>query len=180
MSDTLALGPESLLGLPDGEDSQTLHDRLDLALRYLANWYKASDDSANRAIWWTRIDQVRAKVEAAERAINPASLFPSVSEVALYNDAALAFPGLWRDLTLSADTLPQPGLLDVAADYLDTLIETPGYIVTKAANAAGKALGQGAKDFVYQAWPLLVVAGVGAVLYFLRAPIARALQTGAA
>jgi hypothetical protein len=180
MSDQLALGAESLLGVPDGEDASTLHDRLDLALRYIANWYKATDDSTNRVIWWAQIDQVRAKVEAAEKAIDPAALFPGTKEVNLYNDAALAFPGLWRALTLSADTLPQPGLLDIAADFFETALQTPGYIVTKVASAAGAALGQSAKDFVYQAWPLLALAGVAGVVYFFRAPIARALQTGAA
>jgi hypothetical protein len=180
MSDVVTLGPESLLGIPDGEDAQTLHDRLDVALRYLANWYKATDGGPDKAIWWTKIDQVRAKVEAAERAIDPSGIFPGNAGVALYNDAALAFPGLWRELTLSADTLPAPGLLDVAADLFDTVIETPGYIVTKAAAAAGAALGQGAKDLVYQAWPFLALAVVAGVVYFFRAPIARALQTGAA
>lgn len=173
------LGPESLLGIADGEDSQTLHDRLDLALRYLANWYKATDDSQNRNLWWARIDQVREKVETAERAINPGNIFPSVHEVNLYNDAALVFPGLWRDLTLSADTLPQPSLLDIAADFLTTAAQTPSYLITAAANAAGKAAGDSAKQFFLQAWPLLAAVGVGAIVYFFRAPILRALQTGA-
>ncbi len=180
MSDVVTLGPESLLGIPDGEDAQTLHDRLDLALRYIANWYKATDGSTDQAFWWTKIDQVRAKVEAAERAINPGAIFPGNVELALYNDAALSFPGLWRELTLSADTLPAPGFLDVAADLFDTVLQTPGYIVTSAANAAGAALGNSARAFVFQAWPLLALAAAAGVIYFFRAPLARALQTGAA
>jgi hypothetical protein len=180
MADLVSLGPESLLSLPDGEDAEALHNRLDVALRYLANWYKATDGAADKAIWWTRIDQVRAKVEAAERAITPGIIFPGIQEIALYNDAAKDFPQLWRDLTLSADTLPEPGLLDRAADLFDTVIETPGYIITKVASAAGSALGQGAKDLVYQAWPFLALAVVAGVVYFFRAPLGRALSTGAA
>jgi hypothetical protein len=180
MADLVSLGPESLLSIPDGEDAQTLHDRLDLALRYLANWYKATDGATDKAIWWTRIDQVRAKVEAAERAINPGLIFPGNTEIALYNDAALNFPQLWRDLTLSADTLPEPGLLDRAADLFDTVLETPGYIIHKVASAAGKALGDGAKDLVYQAWPFLALAAAAGVVYFFRVPLGRALSKGAA
>jgi hypothetical protein len=180
MNDAPALGPESLLPPADGDLAADVHDRLDLALRYLANWYKATDGSANKAIWWAQIDHVRTKVEAAERAIDPGAVFLGNTEINLYNDAAANFPQLWRDLTLSADTLPQPGLLDVAADFLDTLIETPGYVVTKAADAAGRALGQSAKDFVYQAWPFFLLAGLAAGVYFFRAPLGRALATGAA
>ncbi|HET7485835.1 MAG TPA: hypothetical protein VFJ64_10745 [Solirubrobacterales bacterium] len=183
----LALGPESLLAYGDGEDAQTLHDRLDLALRYIANWYKATGDSANKSIWWTRIDQVRAKVEAAERAMNPSQVFPGNAELALYNDAGPAFAQLWRDLTLSADTLPDPSLLAKAADTLDTILQTPGYVVSAAADAAAKiagALGKGAGDaarnFVFSAWPLLAIAGIAGVVYFFRKPLARALSTGAA
>jgi hypothetical protein len=179
MTPDLALGPESLLSPGDGETAATLHDRLDLALRYIANWYKATADSDNKAVWWARIDQSRAKVETAERLLDPSIVFPGNKEIAAYNDAAADFPQLWRDLTLSPDTLPHRELLDLAADYLDAVLETPGYIITTAASAAGKALGQGAKNFIYEAWPFLLAAGVGLLAYAFRAPLSRALLKGA-
>jgi hypothetical protein len=175
----LALGPESLLSPGDGETAGTLHDRLDLALRYIANFYKATADSDNKAIWWTKIDQVRAKVEAAERALDPSLVFPGNSELALYNDAAADFPALWRELYLSPDTLPHRDLLSVAADVFDTIVETPGYIISRVADSAGKALGNGAKNFIYGAWPFLLAAGIGLLAYGFRRPLGRLLFAGA-
>lgn len=179
MSDAPALGPESLLGPGDGETAQTLHDRLDLALRYIANFYKATADSDNKDVWWGKIDQVRAKVEAAERALNPSLVFPGNHEIALYNDAAADFPALWRELYLSPDTLPHRDLLELAGDWLDATIEFPTYIITKVADQAGKALGDGAKKFIYEAWPFLLAAGVGLLAYAFRAPLGRLILRGA-
>jgi hypothetical protein len=179
MSDAPALGPESLLSPGDGETASTLHDRLDLALRYIANFYKATADSDNKDIWYTKIDQVRAKVEAAEKALNPSLIFPGNAELALYNDAAAGFPALWRELYLSPDTLPTRSLLETAADWFDATIEFPSYIITKVAGEAGKALGNGAKDFLYAAWPFLLAAGVGLLAYGFRRPLGRLLFAGA-
>ena len=167
MATSYDLGPESLLGIPDGEDAQTLRDRLDLALRYIANWYKATADSDNKQIWWPRIDQVRAKVEAAFKLADPAELFVGNKGVNAYNDAANAFPGLWRDLTLSADTLPEPSLLDIAAGLGDTLLETPGYLLTAGTNAITKSLGGALGSALGNLWPdLLLAGGVWAAIEF--------------
>jgi hypothetical protein len=174
VSDAVDLGPESLLGIPDGEDAQTLRDRLELALRYIANWYKATKGSDNQDIWWARIDQVRAKVEAAFRAADPGKVFLGNSDVALYNEAALAFPGLWRELTLSRDTLPDPGLIDILASVADTLIETPGFLVSKVTNSLAKGVGAGVASIWANLWPVLVLAGVAGLVYVFRAPLAAA------
>jgi hypothetical protein len=179
MTPDIALGPESLLGPGDGETAATLHDRLDLALRYIANFYKATADSDNKAIWWTKIDQARVKVEAAERALDPGLVFPGNKELALYNDAAADFPSLWRELYLSPDTLPKRDLLDVAASAFETAIEIPGYILTSAADAAGSALGNSAKQFLLGAWPFLLAAGIGLLAYGFRRPLGRLLFAGA-
>jgi hypothetical protein len=170
------LGVESLLG-PDaeGELSQDLRDRLALASRYIANWYRATKGSDDEAVWWQRIDAERAKVDAAYRALNTADnyTFPGMKERALYADAAMGWPQLWRDLNLSADTLPSPGLLSSAADLVTTIAETPAAIIPFIGDQIGKAAGGAAAKIWDGAWPLIVVvAGVGLV-YVFRAPLVR-------
>jgi hypothetical protein len=167
------LGPESALSIPDGETAQTLRDRLDLALRYLSNWYRATKGSDNQDVWWARIDQERAKVEAAFNLMDPAKIFPGNAELAAYNDAAAGFPQLYRDLTLSADSLPQPDLLDVAASVLDAALNGPGYIITAATNAITKGVGNAAGKAFANLWPVLAVAAGVGLLYIFRAPLLR-------
>lgn len=171
--DSTDLGQSSLLGFADGELSADLHDRLDLALQYIANWYKATKGSDNENLWWAQIDQVRAKVETAEREITSSDVFPNTAEVNLYNDASGAFAGLQQKLYLSYDTLPQPALIDQAADLATTIVETPSYLITKAAGLVGQTLNDAAKKFFLEAWPVLLVAGVA--VFVLRKPIAKAL-----
>lgn len=178
MSEAINLGPESLLGIPDGAMAQELRDRLDVALRFLANWYKATKGSADQAIWWLKIDQVRAKVEAAYKSFTPADLWLRDSAVALYNEAAAAFPPLWRELTFSADTLPSPSLLDYPAAYLDAVIETPGYLIHKIGKSLGDGIGGALGALTEKLWPYLLVAGVVAGVYVFRAPLL-ALAKGA-
>lgn len=167
------LGAAGQLGRADGEQSADLHDRLDLALRYIANWYKATKGSANQDVWWAKIDQVRAKVETAERTITSDDVFPSSSEVAMYNDASDSYAGLFTELYTSYDTLPQPALIDQAADLTSTIVEFPSYVVTKAADLVGKTIGDSAKALFVETWPVLLAAGVLAFVF--RKPLAKAL-----
>lgn len=178
--DPVDLGPESLLGVPDGEDAPTLRDRLDLALRYLANWYKATKGSDNQATWWAKIDQVRAKVEAAYKSFSPADLFLGNDAVALYNSAALAFPDMYRQLALSRDTLPDPGLLDVAADISDAILETPGYVINKLGDSLARGIGGAAGSLVEKLLPYLLLAGAVYGVYLFRAPLLRFVGKAAA
>lgn len=154
------LGPEGLLVDAEGNPIDDTRRRLDLALRYISNWYRATDDSDNKSIWWAKIDDVRAKVEAAFTSMDPSKVFPGKDELALYHDAQAAFPEMWRQLNFSADTLPRPELIDIAADFLDAVTETPGIIVTtvidKLTKGAGDAVGKAVKNL----WPVLLVAGV--------------------
>lgn len=173
--DVTDLGPESLLGIAEGEDAPTLRDRLDLALRYIANWYKATKGSDNQDIWWGKIDQVRAKVETAYRSFSPADLFLGKDAVRLYNDAAQSFPGLYRELALTRDTLPSPGLLDVTADIADTVFETPGYIINKVGDSLARGIGGAAGSLVERLWPYLLVLGVLLVIYLFHDPILGAI-----
>lgn len=173
------LGPESLLGDSDVVDTaQDMRDRLALATRYLANWYRATKGSDNQGVWWQRIDTERTRVEAAysELTKNENTYFASRKAKALYNDAARDFPQLWRDLTLSADTLPEPSLLNQAADLATTIWHTPSAIVSDIGNEIGKAIGGALGNLWRQAWPWLLVGGAAYGVYVFRAPIAAALK----
>ena len=172
-TDTPSLGASSMLGRGDGELSADLHNRLDVALTYIANWYKATKGAANQDVWWTKIDQVRAKVENAERTITSDDVFPSKTEVALYNDASDSYAGLFTELYNSYDTIPQPALLDQAADLTGTIVEFPSYVVTRAADLVGRTIGDSAKALFVQTWPVLLVAGVVGGVYLFRRPLAR-------
>ncbi len=172
-SDNPDLGASSVLGTGDGELAGDLHDHLDLALQYIANWYKATEGSDNQDLWWAKIDQVRAKVENAERQITSVEVFPTASQVALYNDASSSYASLYTDLYTSADTLPQPALIDQAAGLVSTIVEAPSTFITYAAGLVGKTLGDSAKAFFIGAWPVLLVAGVAVIVF--RKPLAKAL-----
>lgn len=136
-------GPESLLDDPTGQDAQELHDKLERALLYISNWYKAVEGSARQSTWWQRIDQLRSKVERALKLMDPATLFPGNAARAAYNDAALSFPGLWRELTLSSDTFLHPGLLDEAADSIFAPVVKIGQAAGQAVDAAAAAVRRG-------------------------------------
>lgn len=177
-TDTPSLGTGGgVLGRADGELSGDLHDRLDVGLTYIANWYKATKGSANQDTWWTKIDQVRAKVETAERTITSDDVFPSSSEVALYNGASDAYAGLYMELYTSYDTLPQPALIDQAADLASTIAEFPSYVVTKAAGLVGQTLGDSTKALFIGAWPFLLVAGIVGGVYLFRKPLGRLAES---
>jgi hypothetical protein len=163
-SDNPNLGASSVLGIADGELTADLHSRLDLALQYIANWYKATKGSDNQDVWWTQIDQVRAKVD---------DVFPSSSEVAMYNDASASYAALYTQLYASYDTLPQPALIDQAADLATTIVQTPSYVITWLAGLVGKTVNDAAKNLFLEAWPVLLVAGAAGVLYLFRRPLSR-------
>lgn len=169
------LGPESLLGVAEGETAQELRNRLDLALRYIANWYRATDDSEGKVIWWVRIDQTRALVEEAFRLCNPADIFPGRDGVAAYNAASASFAELWRALTLSADTLPRRDLIDIAADYFDAVVETPGYLTKKITNTITEGIGGALGAALGNLWPWLLLAGAAWAIWTFRAPLSRAI-----
>lgn len=164
-ADAPDLGPRALLSDAEGNPITDTRAKLDMALRYISNWYKATDGSENKAIWWAKIDDVRAKVEAAFTAMDPAKVFPGVDELAVYHDAQLAFGDLYRQLLTSADTLPKPDLLDLAADFFDTLTETPGIILTTVVDKVSKGIGDATKSAIVNLWPVLAVVAVAGVGY---------------
>jgi hypothetical protein len=172
------VGVESLLGDWDADDLavdvQTARDRLVLATRYLANWYAATKDSDNKAIWWQKIDDLRTRVEAAYAVLSKpenTGPFPHPEAKAAYQVAALAWPGLWREITLSGEVNIHFDLIDQAADLLTTIAHTPGAIVRDIGNEVGKAVGGAAGNLLRWTWPYLILAGALGTVYIFRAPI---------
>lgn len=167
-------GPESLLDDPYGQDAQTLHDKLERALLYISNWYKAVEGSARQSSWWLKLDQLRAKVERALELMNPAIIFPGNTALAAYNDAALVFPGMWRELTLSADTFLHPTLLDEAADtVLDPIykgttavVHAAGAAVDSVAAAIQRGLGVAEDTASTIKWTVIGLGAVAAAYVF--------------
>lgn len=175
----LDLGVESLLGTSDDDGSPGLRDRLALATRYLANWYKATSSSDNKDVWWQKIDTVRAKVEATyNELLQPLnSGFLSRQAKADYDDASASWADLWRQLQTSDDTI-DVSLLSQLADFGTTLIQAPGLIIPQITDSLGKALGDGTARFFAAAWPFLIGAGVALGVYVFRRPLAALVSKG--
>ena len=166
------LGLESLLGTSDGELAQDLRDRLALSTRYLTNWYRATDGSENKAVWWQKIDTVRAKVERAYADLLEASnaSFAGVRARGDYDDASAAWAQLWRELELSADTIDS-SLIYSIADWADTVAHAPGLLAIQVGNELGKAAGGALGAFLAQTWPYLAGAGALGLIYVFRRPL---------
>jgi len=167
MPDLEDLGAESVLGdsslLDDAQDGR---DRLALALRYLPNWYKATEGTDAQIVWWRRLDILRDKVERAYKAaIRPEDQWFFGREARdLYDDAAHDWPQTWRELTL---LVPDPSILDKAA----SILTSPLAGLPTIGNELGKIVGATLGNVVRQLWPWLAVAGVVGVVYVFRAPL---------
>jgi hypothetical protein len=169
-ADVENLGPESLLGVDaEGEAAQDVRDRLALATRYLANFYRATKGSDDQALWWQRIDTQRAKVERAYALAGTAEnqLFLGDEARAAYVDAAATWPQLWRDLKLSSDTLKEPSLLDRAA----SVAENPLAFLPTFSEGLSKAVGDSLAAIARQLAPWLLLAGAAGVVYVFRKPL---------
>jgi hypothetical protein len=178
------LGNPNFLGTSDlaadeaqGAPAQELRDRLSRATLFLANWYKATADSADKAIWWHDIDAVRAKVEAAYKLLSApeAAIFPSKKENAAYDEAANAYASLYTRLNLSTDVNIHTDLISSAASLFEAIASAPAAAVSYIGNEAGKAIGGAAGNFLRQAWWVIVIGGVAAGVYVFRKPILKAL-----
>lgn len=172
------LGVENLLGIDGtGQLSSDLRESLALATRYIANWYKATKDSDNKDVWWQKIDTERAKVEAAYNLLLQADQnpFPGNTGIAAYSDAASGWPQLWRDLSLSPDTI-DTSLLNSAADFFTTVAEAPGLIIPQIGNELGKIVGGTLGNFLAQTWPYIALVGAAGVIYVFRGPLGRMVK----
>jgi hypothetical protein len=175
----LDLSKENFLGISDGLTGAEMRERLALSTQYIANWYKATEDSDNKDVWWQKIDALRAKVESTYAELQqPANqYFAGRKEKADYDEASAAWAQLWRELILSTDTI-DISLLDQLADFGTTLINAPGLLVPRLAESVGKALGDSASRFFTQAWPFLLAAGALGVVYIFRRPLVALAQKG--
>lgn len=177
-ADNQNLGVESLLGPDaDGVAAPDARDVLALASRYLANWYKATKGSEDQDVWWQRIDTERAKVELAYKLASQedSTYFLTRAAKAAYTDAAHDWPQLWRDLKLSADTLPEPSLIDEVA----SIVTAPFSILPTLGNEVGKAVGGAVGNLVRQVFPYVLLTGGIIVVYTFREPILLGLKKAA-
>lgn len=169
-ADSENLGVESLLGPDaDGQAAQDVRDRLALATRYLANWYRATKGSDDQDVWWQKIDALRTKVERAYALAGTADnqLFLGRSALAAYADAAQDWPELWRDLKLSSDTLAEPSLIDRAADFTTN----PLAFLPSLSEAFAKAVGDSLAAIARQLTPWLIAGVVVGGVYVFRKPL---------
>ena len=168
------LGLENLLGTSEDDGSPGLRDRLALATRYLANWYRATSSSDNKAIWYQKIDTVRRKVEDSYHELNqPLNLyFLSKQAKVDYDDASASWAALWRELQFSTDTI-DVSLIDRVASFEDMLFHAPSTLLPAVGNELGKALGGTLGGFLASTWPYLAAAGGLLAIYIFRAPLAR-------
>ena len=179
LGDVTDLGPESLLGFDaEGQHAQDVRDRLALATRYLASWYKATKGSERQAMWWQRIDDEREKIERAYSlaCADGNETFLNLPARAAYVDAAETWPALWRDLKLSADTLPEPSLIDAVAG----IASAPFAMLPTLSNEFGKALGDSLGNLGRRLFPWLLVGAAAWGVYTFREPLTRALNKAAA
>lgn len=178
----LDLGTASILGDPDtaGPDGTPLgaddmRTQLALSTRYLANWYNATDGSDNKSIWWQKIDTERALVEStyAEMLLAENLYFPTAQAKSDYLQAANGWATLYEELQLSADTLPQPSLLDQAASFVSTTLKAPQVIIPNLFDELGSILNASLGKFLAQAWPVVTVAAIGGILYVFGKPLSK-------
>lgn len=168
------LGVESFLGDADADElgNADAREKLALATRYLANWYKATSDSDNKAVWYQKIDTLRNKVESLYTELtaddNP---FLSPSEVTEYNGVSANWAELWRDLNFSTDTI-DVSLINQAADLATTIIKAPTVAIPNLMEALGKLVNDSVGKFMAQAYPVILLIGGVAVVYVFRKPLA--------
>lgn len=176
----LDLGAANILGDPEtaGDqgtplDADEMRAQLALSTRYLANWYKATDGSDNQAIWYQKIDALRAQVEGTykEMLSDDNLYFPTTQAKVDYLAASNNWAQLYLQLQLSADTLPQASLIDEAANVISAGIKAPTVVIPNLFSEIGKVLNSSLGNFLAQAWPVVTIVVIGGVVYFFHKPI---------
>ena len=180
--DTLAtVSAEHALSFADAPIAE-LRDRIDLAFRYTVSWASAAGDyaaGADGVNFAYRIDAMQTSLRQLYALMPLSDTFPGKDAKAAYENVSQQYAQLYRDLVFSADTLPQPTLLEYAASFGQALIDAPVAAITgameKIANGAAKALGGTAGAIWSALWPWLLVAGGAGAVWLFRAPLLRAL-----
>lgn len=181
---------ESTLGFADGTPNDELRARLLTATRYCASWFQAvqSGDAVsdtivardnNSVMFSQRIADVLDEITATLAQLPPDGLFPGNDAVAAYNQTSADFAQLYRDLALSADSLPRPDLLtqlgDIGSAFLNAPVAAAKTLAEQIADAIRKLLGNTAAAVWHALWPWLLVAGAAGAVYVFRRPLGRAL-----
>lgn len=188
---------ESTLGLADAPVLE-LRDRISAALRYTFSWSKALSpgsgvvlnvaagayDPIAAAEFGKRISDMQDALRALYSLLPPDLVFVGNPQKTAYESVSAAFAQLYRDLALSADTLPRPELLQQLGDLGSAALNAPAAAATtlaqEIANALARLLGGTAGAIWAALWPWLLVAGGAGVVYVFRAPLGRALGKAAA
>ena len=188
--DAFGSAVESTLGTAEGTPISELRPRLDKAIGYIGSWYDAVgsgdpfDLFSAAPVWSDRIGAVLSEINGVQAMMPPSDLFPGKDAVAAYNHASADFAQLYRDLLFSADTLPQPAVLDQVSDFFKVAIHAPvaaaKTLAEILADEIKKLLGNTAAAIWHALWPWILVAGAAGVVYVFRAPLGRALGRVAA
>lgn len=171
---------ESALSFADAP-SLELRERIDRAFRYTVSWSAAAGSALDRngAPFAKRIDNTQSALKGLYALIPPDSVFPGDDAKAAYERVSAEYAQLYRDLVFSADTLPEPALLERLAGFGQSLFDAPSAALTgiaeTASNAVARALGGTAAAIWSALWPWLLVAGAAGAIYVFRAPLGRAL-----
>ncbi len=176
---------ESALSFAD-EPVLILRQRLDRAFRYTVSWSAAAGDALDRdgVSFSSRIDDVQLAIKVMYTLIPPDSVFIGKDAKAAYERLSAGYAQLYRDLVFSAETLPQPALLEKLAGLGQALLDAPTAAITGAAesisNAIARVLGGTAAALWSNLWPWLLLAGAAGGVWIFRAPLARAVGKVAA
>lgn len=185
-------GVESTLGLADAPVLE-LRDRIYTALGYTFSWSAAlkpgsgvvlnvatgAYDPIAAAQLAARVSDMQDTLRALYNELTPDMQFLGRDQVSAYESISAAFAQLYRDLTLSASSLPRPDLLDQVGDIGSAFFDAPAAAITalaeKASNGIARTLG-GATAAIWSAlWPWILIAGIVGVVYVFRAPLGRAV-----
>jgi hypothetical protein len=181
-ADSLAdVSAESALGFADATPIVELRERIDRAFRYTVSWSSAAGDATDRsgAPFKARIDNVQWALRGLYGLMPLSDTFAGKDAVAAYNQVSALYAQLYRDLATSADTLPQPALLETVAGIGKAMIDAPVAAATGAmeqlANGVARLLGGTAGALWSALWPWLLLAGGAGAIWLFRAPLGRAL-----
>lgn len=171
---------ESVLSIAD-EPVDVLRQRIQLALRYTFSWMDAAGDASDRdgVPFSKRISDVQTALFVLLDLIPAGSVFIGKDAKAAYERVSRGYAELYRDVVFSADTLPQPSLIEVLGDLGTAAFKAPVAAAKTAAqmiaDSIRQLLGNTAAALWTNLWPWLLLAGGAGLVYLFRAPLARAL-----
>lgn len=155
------LGPPDVLWEEQGETAAEKRARCDRALVFLSHWYDAIDGAPEEDELRPRIDAVRAKVEMAERANDPALIYPGKTALARFHEAAMAYGDLRGEVDMASVFDGRSTGEQIIDGIGDTVRDAPAAALGGLADALKNALNAVLKSL----WIYLAVAGALVVAY---------------